>query len=343
MKKSSLTIVGSDSGALAAALAGFERCAPGGRVRVAASLEEALAPGFAPTPGVLALLSPREGEAARAAAVTDDLHLPVWAVVCRAAAGATAEVESVPAEEWASGLLAVVFRLTWSRLLLQRDNAVFRGDLQSIGTRVVHDLRSPLGGILASTEALGEYLATTAPAEVARTKGILESEEDLLEIVKKLSHLSHDFSGPVTLTRFDMGAAVGTVLERLEPALLRQKDTVVQPASWPEVLGDQRKVERIWHHLVHNAVVHGGAGRRLEFSWEHTAGEYRFFLQDDGAGVPAEKASLLFWPFHRLHDPGAARGLGLPIVERLVRLHGGRTGYEARTGGGSTFYFTLPE
>jgi len=52
---------------------------------------------------------------------------------------------------------------------------------------------------------------------------------------------------------------------------------------------------------------------------------------------------LLFWPFHRLHDPGAARGLGLPIVERLVRLHGGRTGYEARSGGGSTFYFTLPE
>jgi signal transduction histidine kinase len=208
---------------------------------------------------------------------------------------------------------------------------------------VVHDLRSPLGGILASTEALGEYLATTAPGEVARTKGILDSEEDLLEVLKNLSHLSHDFSGPVTLAQFDMGAAVGAVLERLEPAILGQGDAVVQPASWPEVQGDQRKVERIWHHLVHNAVVHGGAGRRLEFSWEHTAGEFRFFLQDDGAGVPAEKAPLLFWPFHRLHDPGAARGLGLPIVERLVRLHGGRTGYEARSGGGSTFYFTLPE
>lgn len=343
MKKSSLTIVGSDAGALAAARAGFERCAPGGSVQVAASLDEALAPGFAPTPGVLVLLAPREGEAARAAAEKDALHLPVWAVVCRATAAPTPEVESVPAAEWEGGHLAVVFRLTWSRLLLQRDNTVFRGDLQSIGTRVVHDLRSPLGGILASTEALGEYLATTAPAEVARTKGILDSEEDLLEIVKKLSHLSHDFSGPVALAEFNMGVAVAAALERLEAAILERKNTVVQPASWPEVLGDQRKVERVWHHLVHNAVVHGGAGRRLEFSWEHTAGEFRFFLQDDGAGVPAEKASLLFWPFHRLHDPGAARGLGLPIVERLVRLHGGRTGYEPRVDGGSTFYFTLPE
>jgi signal transduction histidine kinase len=343
MKKGSLTIVGSDATVLAAARTGFERWAPGGPVQVAASLDEALAPGFATGPGVLVLLAPREGEAARAAAEKDALHLPAWAVVCRGAAPSTSEVEYVPATEWESGLLAVVFRLTWSRLLLQRDNAVFRGDLQSIGTRVVHDLRSPLGGILASTEALGEYLATTAPAEVARTKGILESEEDLLEIVKKLSHLSHDFSGPVVLAKFNMGAAVGAVLERLEPAILSQKDSVAQPPSWPEVLADQRKVERIWHHLVHNALVHGGGGRCLEFSWEHTAGEFRFFLQDDGAGVPAEKAPLLFWPFHRLHDPGAARGLGLPIVERLVRLHGGRTGYEPRLGGGSTFYFTLPE
>jgi signal transduction histidine kinase len=343
MKICSLTIVGSDEGAAAAARAGFEQWVPGGEVKMARSLEEAMASGFSPAPGLLALLSPAEGEAVRAAATKDSLHLPAWAVVGRGAAASTAEVEFVPAPDWAPGLLAAVFRLTWSRLLLKRDNTLFRGDLQSIGTRVVHDLRSPLGGILASTEALGEYLAATAPGEVARTQRILDSEEDLLEIVKKLSHLSHDFAGPLATARFEMGAAVGAVLERLEPAILGKNDTVILPASWPEVMGDPRKIERVWHHLIHNAVGHAGTGRRLEISWEHMTGEFRFFLRDDGAGVPAEKVPLLFWPFHRLHDPGAARGLGLPIVERLVRLHSGRTGYEPREGGGSTFYFTLPE
>jgi signal transduction histidine kinase len=343
MKTISLVIVGSDDRAVAAARAGFERAAPAARVKTALTLEEALAVGFAPAPGVLAIITGSEGDASRAAAVRDALHLPAWAVVLRGTDPASADVEVVAAEDWVPNVLAAVFRLSWSRLLLQRENVGFRGDLQSIGTRIVHDLRSPLGGILASTEALGEYLASTAPGEEARTQRILASEDDLLEIVRKLSHLSHDFSGPMALARFNMGAAIGSVLERLEPEILGKGDTVISPEFWPEVMGDQRKLERVWYHLVHNAVVHAGQNLRLEFSWEHTGAEFRFWLRDDGVGVSPEKASLLFWPFHRLHDPGAARGLGLPIVERLVRLHGGRTGFEPREGGGASFYFTVPE
>jgi signal transduction histidine kinase len=294
-------------------------------------------------PAILAVLSCDHGDVSRAAGMKDALHLPAWAVVCRGAAPASRNVESVGAEDWLPNVLAVAFRLSWSRLLLQRENAGFRGDLQSIGTRIVHDLRSPLGGILASTEALGEFLAARAPGEVDRTRQILASEEDLMEMVRKLSHLSHDFSSPVELDRFNMGNAVGSVLERLEREILGKGDSVIQPASWPEVSGDQRKLERVWYHLIHNAVVHAGPNRSLEFSWEHAGGEFKFFLQDDGVGVPPEIKPLLFWPFHRLCDPSAARGLGLPIVERLVRLHGGQTAFEPRVGGGSSFSFSLPE
>jgi len=67
-----------------------------------------------------------------------------------------------------------------------------------------------------------------------------------------------------------------------------------------------------------------------------------FRVRDNGAGVPAGRRSQLFVPFNLLHELNAPRGLGLPIVNRLVELMGGRCFYEAPVGGGACFFFTLP-
>jgi signal transduction histidine kinase len=342
MKKRLLVILGGDVQAVAIAKEAMERFSPGAEVLQAATLDSALRLETLGNPGIFVALEGSILAAARVSAIRDPQHLPQWAVVARDEIPEGPEIAVVGEGDWKVDVLSHVFRLSWSRLLLQRENERFRGDLQSIGTRIVHDMRSPLGGILASTEALGEFLAEIAPAEVGRTQRILESEEDLLEIVRKLGVLAHDFAGPLVLGEFNMGLAVNSALERLEPEIIRARDTVTQTEVWPEVKGDQRKLERIWFHLLQNAVVHAGSARLIELGWEHRDGELRFSVGDNGAGVPAEKQTLLFWPFHRLHDPSAARGLGLPIAERLVRMHGGSTGYAPRANGGAVFYFTIP-
>jgi two-component system sensor histidine kinase/response regulator len=69
----------------------------------------------------------------------------------------------------------------------------------------------------------------------------------------------------------------------------------------------------------------------------------RFWIRDNGSGIPAEEQSRLFSRFTRLdQDHAEGHGLGLSIVQRIVKKLGGQVEVESEVGKGSTFAFSLP-
>jgi K+-sensing histidine kinase KdpD len=223
---------------------------------------------------------------------------------------------------------------------LERENARLRGDLLTMATRVSHDLRTPLGGIVTATEMLGEILAEkNLPA--ARTQTIFDSADDLGRLIRKVSFVARATAAPIPKKAVRMDGIVAATLQRLESQILKKQATVTKPDSWPQVNGVATWLEEVWWNFLMNALQHTGEKPGIELNWQKEKDRYRFEVSDHGAGVPDEIRKGLFRPFHLLHEPSGTRGLGLSIVQRLVELQGGNCGYKPKPGG-SCFFFSLP-
>lgn len=223
---------------------------------------------------------------------------------------------------------------------MEDENARLRGDLLTVASRVSHDLRTPLGGILTTAEVLQEMLAEANQPETL-TKSILNSVDDMTRLIKQISIVTRATAQPQPLKPLNMSHVIAIALQRTERLIAKRSAIVIQPPSWPEVKGVADWVEYAWVNFLTNAVQHTAEKVRIELSWREENGWCRFGIADNGGSVREELRRTLFCPFHTLHKPDCGtRGLGLSIVQRLMELQGGNCGYEPRPGG-SFFYFSL--
>jgi signal transduction histidine kinase len=117
-----------------------------------------------------------------------------------------------------------------------------------------------------------------------------------------------------------------------------------EASAWPVALGYAPWVEEVWINYLSNALKYGGRPPRIELGAKAQPDEMtRFWVRDNGPGIPPEAQARLFTPFTRLDQVRAkGHGLGLSIVRRIVEKLGGQVSVESQVGQGSVFSFTLP-
>jgi len=144
----------------------------------------------------------------------------------------------------------------------------------------------------------------------------------------------------------DTGRLVDEALHRLAHEIEHADAQIVLPETWPEALGYAPWVEEVWVNYLSNAIKYGGEPPCVELGAtvpQVAAGQVRFWVRDNGAGLTPDEQARLFTPFTRLDQTRATgHGLGLSIVRRIVERLGGQVDVNSTPGEGSVFGFTLP-
>jgi len=218
---------------------------------------------------------------------------------------------------------------------------------------ISHEFRTPLNGILGTTELLLDSPLTPGQRRFAKTAHL--SATALLALVDDVIDLSRIEAGKFTLrnTAFDPRALIDEAMD-LMAAIARDKPITLDrrlPAQLPQrLLGDPVRLRQLLVNLLHNAVKFTDSGQvtlTVAVLGTEPSGalRLRFEVNDTGQGIAKDHLDSVFDAFTQADASTTRRhggsGLGLAIAKDLTELMGGRLGVDSRLGEGSTFWFEL--
>ena len=213
---------------------------------------------------------------------------------------------------------------------------------------VSHDLRTPLTSIYGSCSAIiDNYDGIPREKQLLLLQDMQSDAQWLNRMVENLLSVTRVDADKVRLSKH------GVVLEELIDALLvkfhkhypQQQVQVSLPDVFVSIPMDPVLIEQVLMNLLENAVFHARGMRNLWLRVEILDNNAVFSVEDDGCGIPEEKASGLFDIFPDSSTPvDSSRnnmGIGLSVCRTIINAHDSELKAENRPGGGAAFRFAL--
>ncbi|WP_420403704.1 PAS-domain containing protein [Nisaea sp.] len=267
--------------------------------------------------------------------------------------GTALEYSFVPLPDGATlvNFLDVTDTLNVQRALQDRNEALETADrLKSeFIANVSYELRTPLNAIIGFAEMLvSGYVGEVSERQSEYIKAILESSGRLSSLIGNIIDLASIEAGYLTLDPKELDvrevatAAVSLIEERARSQNIQIHVDIDDSVDTIEA--DDRRLRQILFNLVSSAVQFTEAEGRITLKVRADAENVEFVILEGGAGVPEEMRSMLFEVFSGVERGGRAQGpdLALPLVRRLVELHGGSLSLEPVDGDGLSIKCRMP-
>jgi two-component system sensor histidine kinase KdpD len=215
---------------------------------------------------------------------------------------------------------------------------------------VTHDLRTPLTSIKASvTMLIEEELREPAESTLDRAgrsellEVINEETDRLNTLVESMVKLARIEAGDQKWRRSQVSAQEIIVTAARGAKSIRSTHKVksdVEPGL-PMLSIDSRATVEAVVNLLDNAAKYSPPGTTIYIGAQKTDGGVRFYVEDEGPGIPQSKRETIFERFHRSNGYAGGLGVGLAIVRGIVEGQGGRIWVESSKKG-ARFVFDLP-
>jgi PAS domain S-box-containing protein len=217
-----------------------------------------------------------------------------------------------------------------------------------------HELRTPLNAIIGFSEIIkDEVLGRMENRQYWEyARDIYESGRNLLEIINEILDVSRIDAGDRQLNEsiVDVESVVGQCVDFMAPkassADLTLTNMVASQAP-PRIIGEELALKQILLNLLSNAIKFTPAQGRVSISHEiDPEGQLRISISDTGIGLDEAEIEKALSPFGQVETAfsrsGSGVGLGLTLVDSLVKLHGGRLELFSQKGMGTTATVIFP-
>ena len=228
-----------------------------------------------------------------------------------------------------------------------RDEAVqerYRGNLLRA---ISHDLRTPLSGIMGTSEMLMGMTEQEDPRyDMARD--IHQDADWLHGLVENILNLTRFQDGKLSIHKEQepVEEIIGAALSVIEKRAPDRNISVEIPEQLVLVSMDARLITQVLVNLLDNAIRHTPEGREITISFRQETDKAIFSVADRGCGIPEDALQKVFQMFYTTarNEVSGKRGigLGLSICQSIIEAHGGTIYARNRAEGGAEFIFTLP-
>jgi len=220
-------------------------------------------------------------------------------------------------------------------------------ELEAFSYSVSHDLREPLRGIDGFSQALledyTEVLDDQGKHYLNRIRAATKRMGQLINDILDLSRLNRT---PLAIKEVDLSLMANQTAKQLQE---RNPNRKLQFLIQDDIKArcDRRLIQIVFDNLLGNAVKYTSKKEEaiIEFGLEQTDNVKLFFIKDNGCGFDMAYYNKLFIAFQRLHSAKEyeGTGIGLALVNSVIRRHGGTVWADSVVDQGTTFYFTIKE
>ncbi len=226
----------------------------------------------------------------------------------------------------------------------QREQLI--AEVDAFAHTVAHDLKNPLSIIIGYADVLHLDLREMGVAEKQQlyVEKVENTARKMGYVIDELLLLANVRQEDVEMSPLDTAFIITQAIRRLSMRVAEYHAEIIQPEAWHSAMGYAPWVEEIWENLLSNAIKYGGTPPVIKIGSKLENDMVWFWVADNGNGISPEWCATIFSKNQRKHKSRLGYGLGLSIVQRIVKKHGGSLKVEnsPNPNEGCIFSFSLP-
>lgn len=223
-----------------------------------------------------------------------------------------------------------------------------REALERYAQILAHDLKSPIGNILRLTELILGAIQQEHYQEIeSYYEYIRKTATSVFQLINTLSEYNKLEINDIPFQSVSAHVIVDKALVNLYSIIQQSNAIITIEDTLPQLMCNEPQLVQLFQNLISNSIKYcKQESPKVHIGADRLHGAWRFFIKDNGIGVPEEHQKSIFEMFTRLHGQGDGfdgSGIGLATCRKIIDRHEGQIWCESKPDKGTTFFFTIPE